>query len=358
MTIKIERLSGAAGDIGWITLDAEKSLNALTLEMIRSLSRTLTAWQADPTLRCVVMNGAGEKAFCAGGDVVALYHAMVDKDPGAIGLGDAFFEEEYALDVMIHTYPKPILCWGHGIVMGGGLGLMAGASHRVVTEKSRIAMPEITIGLYPDVGGSWFLSRMPGRVGLYLGLTGASLNGADALFLGLADFALPAVQKSDLRQALSALNWSNEDARNHAILSGYLRKSSAGFAQTLASSPVREHFDLIQALTDADSVEEVVAKITAYTGDDAWVSTGAQKLKIGSPSSAAIIFEIHKRVKHLSLKEVFAFELNLSRQFLRHPDFREGVRALLIDKDNSPKWNPALISDVNKQWTDSFFELI
>src|SRR6218665_970439 len=190
---------------GHATLNAPASLNALTLPMVDALHTQLQAWAADPQVAGVVLDGSGDKAFCAGGDVVGLYHAMRAAGPGRVPAdAAAFFEREYRLDHPIHTHPQPPPWWGHGIVMGGGIGLMAGASHRVVTPRSRLAMPEITLGLYPDVGGSWFLPRLPGRTGLFLALTGAPLNAADALWAGLADHAARAEDRGTLLEAIGA----------------------------------------------------------------------------------------------------------------------------------------------------------
>src|SRR5690606_3190798 len=190
-----ERAAGGGKRIAFAQLNAEKSLNALNQTMIDLLRPRLAAWAEDPAIACVVLSGSGDKAFCAGGDIIGLYRAMREHPGGPNPLVERFFETEYRLDYQIHTYPKPILCWGHGIVMGGGLGLMAGASHRVATERSRIAMPELGIGFFRDVGASWFLNRMPGRLGLYLGLTGSTLNATDALYAGLADYFVPAAQR-------------------------------------------------------------------------------------------------------------------------------------------------------------------
>src|SRR5690606_15192614 len=189
--------------IGIATLNVPRALNALSLEMIDLLKMQLDDWQQDARIAAVWLDAEGDKAFCAGGDVVRLYQSMVDTPTGERNhYAEAFFGREYQLDYLLHTYGKPVICWGHGIVMGGGLGLMSGCSHRVVTEKSRIAMPEITIGLHPDVGGSWFLSRMPGRTGLFLGLTGANINAADALYIGLADRAIGSGLKAQVFDAL------------------------------------------------------------------------------------------------------------------------------------------------------------
>ncbi|MAD21828.1 MAG: enoyl-CoA hydratase, partial [Halomonas sp.] len=174
--------------IGEITLNAERSLNALTLEMIEEILPRLNQWQSDERVVAVLLDSAGEKAFCAGGDVVNLYKAI--QGEGAADFPERFFENEYRLDYQLHTFPKPVICWGNGIVMGGGMGLLSGSSHRIVTETSRLAMPEVTIGLYPDVGASWFLNRLPGGAGRFLAMTGGQINAPDAVHLGLADRAI------------------------------------------------------------------------------------------------------------------------------------------------------------------------
>lgn len=341
--------------IAMATLSAEKSLNALNLDMIEALYAQLRAWEHDPSVAMVLLQGAGEKAFCAGGDVRQLRESCL----AAQGLNNPyaqdFFEQEYRLDYLIHTYPKPILLWGHGIVMGGGLGLMAGASHRVVTEKSRIAMPEITIGLYPDVGGTWFLNRMPGRTGLYLSLTGASLTASDALFLDLADFFIEAQQKNNLLNALQQAAWNQDRWHNHALLSKVLREFSHQTIAPLPASPVRAHYDFIQYITDCDSVLEIQTRLNEADISDTWVQKGRDALNHGSPTTAHMVFELYRRAKHWSLKEVFQFELGLSLQCCAHPDFPEGVRALLVDKDNQPTWQPATLAAVTPEWVAEHF---
>jgi enoyl-CoA hydratase/carnithine racemase len=326
--------AGGGMRLGVAQLNAEKALNALNLAMIRALAPQLRAWAEDPAIACVVLHGAGDKAFCAGGDVRFLRDAIIaEKGPGPNQQAQAFFSEEYRLDYLIHTYPKPVLLWGGGIVMGGGLGLMAGASHRVVTETSRIAMPEVGIGLYPDVGGSWFLPRMPGRAGLFLALTGAALNGHDALKLGLADHFLKAGERQALFEQLAGTGWSKAAADNHPILSMVLRSFADRAAEALPASNVAAHAGAIQHLTEGDSLAEVHARITGYQGDDAWLKRAASTLAGGSPTSAALIWEIQRRAKHMSLADVFRMELIVSLGCCAHPDFAEGVRALLVDKD-------------------------
>ncbi|HVW69399.1 MAG TPA: enoyl-CoA hydratase/isomerase family protein [Steroidobacteraceae bacterium] len=352
-----EQETAGGARIGFAQLNAERALNALSLDMIRLLDPRLRRWAADPSIACVVLHGAGAKAFCAGGDVRFLRDAILAQHDTAAPnpQAQAFFAEEYRLDFRIHTYPKPILVWGSGIVMGGGLGLLAGASHRVVTETSRIAMPEITIGLYPDVGGSWFLRRMPGRTGLFLGLTGAPLNGSDALEVGLADFFLRSADQQRLFEQLALERWSERSEDNRGVLSGVLRRLAAEATAVRPTSNVQTHAALIQQLTDGDSLAEVVASITGYAGEDTWLEKAAASLAAGSPSSAALVWELWHRARHLSLAEVFRLELIVSLQCCAHPDFAEGVRALLVDKDNQPRWTPPTLAGVTPQWVEEHF---
>jgi len=348
--ILFETLSTPSGHkIAVATLNSEKTLNSLSGPMIEALSPQLDIWAKDASVAAVILRGAGEKAFCAGGDIRALYTAMTAHPVGEdIPEANKFFRLEYELDKKIHTYPKPVLCIGHGIVMGGGLGLMAGASHRIVSEKSLIAMPEITIGLYPDVGASWFLNRMPGRVGLYLGLTGTRLNAADALFAKLADHFVPRAEHAALVETLCNARWSPEPRENHAILSGICRDFQHRSASLVPESPLRAHYDFIQEITDASSVHEIYDKFAMLQIEDAWVMAGKKGLMAGSPTSAGVIFEQLDHTLHFSLSECFEFEYRLSCSFAKHPDFREGIRALIVDKDNSPRWTPASVGELRR----------
>lgn len=343
--------------IGIATLNAPKSLNALTLDMIRRLDAQLQQWAADPRIACVVLRGGGTKAFCAGGDVRSVREAILAHhgQPAPNPQAHAFFSEEYRLDHRIHTYSRPILVWGSGIIMGGGVGLLAGASHRVVTETSRIAMPEITIGLFPDVGGSWFLSRMPGRIGLFLALTGAPINGADAMFVGLADFFVRSTDYETVLQRLTAVEWSTHAADNHVALSKQLRQFANDAAELKPTSSVRAYVDDIERLADGDTLAEVVASIVGYRGDDVWLQKAAATLANGSPTSAALTWELRHRTRHMSLAEVFRTELIVAVQCCAHADFAEGVRALLVDKDRQPRWTPATINEVSAALIEEHF---
>jgi enoyl-CoA hydratase/carnithine racemase len=331
------------------TLNAPKSLNSLTADMVDRLLPQLRAWRDDSRIACVLLRGSGDRAFCAGGDVVQLRDSSLARD----GRAEQFFEQEYRLDYLIHTYTKPIIVWGHGVVMGGGLGLLAGASHRVVTAQTRLAMPEVTIGLYPDVGGTWFLNRMPGRSGLFLALTGASINASDTLFLGLADRFLDHAQWDELVAALTSLDWG--DASGHGARINRVLRDLEARAGERPAQVVREHYDTIQQLTDADSLQEIVATITAYNGGDEWLAKAAQTLAGGCPATIGIIHEQLLRGRHLSLKEAFQLELVLSCNCMRFPSFAEGVRALLVDKDRRPIFAPATLAEVTPELIAAHF---
>lgn len=353
--VLFETLAGANGKkIGVATLNVEKNLNSLSLEMVNALLPQLQAWEQDATIACVWLQGAGEKAFCAGGDVKVLHDRIKEAGPQqAMSFCQAFFENEYRLDYLIHRYRKPLIVWGHGIVMGGGIGLMSGASHRVVTEASRLAMPEITIGLYPDVGGTWFLNHAPGRSGLFLGLTGANINAADALFVGLADRFIPASRKAAVMNALQAVQWSADVRQHDGQVTHVLRAHEE--LSALPASPVRTHYDVIQRLTDGDDCADLVSNILAHVSDDPWLGKAIATLKKGCPMTAHLVYEQLHRGKKWSLEQVFQMELIMSVQCCLHPDFPEGVRALLVDKDGNPQWQHSDVASVSADWIEQHF---
>lgn len=342
---------------GHATLNVPATLNALSLEMIDRLAPQLDRWLADPAVVGVVIDGAGDRAFCAGGDVRALQREIVAARAAgasaAPAVVPAFFEREYRLDYRIHTSPKPILCWGHGVVMGGGIGLMAGASHRVATHQTRMAMPEITIGLYPDVGGSWFLNRMPGRTGLFLALTGAQLNAADARFAGLADFVLAQADHDAVLSALSATCWSRNADSNHNNLSRLLDEMCD--EEGLSPSRLRMHYDRIDTVIGRRGLDAIVPRLQALAADaDPWLATAGKTFAHGAPSSAVLSSLMLQRARHLSLAEVFRLEYRVSVAATMAPDFAEGVRALLIDKDRAPRWQDDSVSAVDRARIESF----
>ncbi|GHE22750.1 enoyl-CoA hydratase/isomerase family protein [Halomonas urumqiensis] len=347
------------GRIGMAVLNAPRALNALSLEMIHQLADKLDAWALDPEIVAVWLDGSGEKAFCAGGDVVALYRSLIEQEGNASAdrdsqFAEAYFTAEYRLDYHIHTYPKPVMVWGDGIVMGGGLGLMAGASHRLVTETTRIAMPEITIGLYPDIGASWFLNRMPPGIGAYLGLTGAQLNARDAIDLGLADHVVARDQRQSLLEGLQEASYADRSAvalraAVQGVIDSFERRDVAPDGQ------VMPHLDHLQALVGQVDAATAVARILADGRDDDWLAANRGRLEVGCPISARLVWAMLERHAHTSLADAFRDELGLSVQCCRVGDFVEGVRALLIDKDKHPRWRHADVAQVSR---DDLFELM
>ncbi|SDG41549.1 Enoyl-CoA hydratase/carnithine racemase [Onishia taeanensis] len=332
-----ERPTGEGQLIGVATLNAPRALNALSLAMIEQLSARLSQWAEDERVVAVWLEGAGEKAFCAGGDIVALYKAIQSGEGGAFA--ETYFTAEYALDYQIHCYEKPLLVWGDGIVMGGGMGLMAGAGYRLVAETSLLAMPEISIGLYPDIGASWFLNRMPPGIGAYLGLTGAQLNARDALDLGLADRFVPRASREALFEALLAADFGNADGAQalQAVVGRVLdRFEDRGQAPVAQLWPHRDH---LQYLTACASASDAAARILDHGDQDDWLAANRARLAAGCPLSAQLVWQMTRRHSHTSLAEAFREELNLSVQCCVKGDLSEGVRALLIDKDKNPRWS-------------------
>ena len=360
--------------IGVAQLNAPKVLNGLSLEMTRLLSKKLKIWAQDSNIALVIFRGAGDKAFCAGGDLHSLHQSMTkntSNNPVNNSYAATFFAEEYALDYRIHTYPKPILMWGDGIVMGGGMGLMMGASHRVVTETTRMAMPEISIGLFPDVGGTWLLNRLPGNAGLFLGLTGAQLGANDALFAGMADYHIRRETWTKMLDILKDKNWKNVSDTNTSMFSKadladlahnhdqlHLALATIATEPDPLIKPLQEHFPLIRQACGGVDLERIVTRILKLSDhQDPWLQRAAKTLAHGAPGSARLTFELLNHNKLLSLAEVYRVEWVAGLMAASHGDFAEGIRALLIDKDKQPKWNPPKLEQADEQWVQKFFSL-
>ncbi|UAA40265.1 enoyl-CoA hydratase/isomerase family protein [Paraneptunicella aestuarii] len=354
--VLFEELACADGSkLGVATLNLPKALNSLNVVMVELLLAKLHEWKSQSDIGAVLLKGAGEKAFCAGGDVVALYNAMKDQ-PGQIPeLAQNFFREEYKLDYFIHDFGKPFIVWGCGIVMGGGMGLLMGASHRIVTETSRMAMPEITIGLYPDVGGSYFLNKMPAGCGMFSGLTGASINGADSIVLGLADYFNSSENLSEFTEQLQAIAWNDANA-----VSKLDELCIANTQANEALKPVAQfqlHIEAMQGLAQCSDLQSSIDYILAMPSEnDKWLSKAQANLKAGSPITMHLVYEQLNRAGELSLAECFQMELAMSYRCASLGEFQEGVRALLIDKDMQPKWQYATPAEVPADLVESFFE--
>ncbi|KAA3645934.1 MAG: enoyl-CoA hydratase/isomerase family protein [Proteobacteria bacterium] len=347
--LQVSTIDTGFGKLGQIVLDKPKALNAISTVMIEGMQQALDKWRDDDTVKAVWIEGSGDKAFCAGGDVVMLYHSMQSTPAGKIPeQAVEFFTKEYHLDHTIHTYPKPVIVWGDGIVMGGGIGLMAGASHRIVTERSMLAMPEVTIGLYPDVGASWFLNRMPAACGEFLGMTGARMSAADALFVKLADYAVASDHYTQLREAIG-----NTDG-GHDAISTVIHQHRSDTSQQ--DSTLYTHLDRINALMAPTDMTALVAGFEQLDDSDGWLYKATKGLLRGCPMTLYLVREQIKRAKHKSLSEVFAMELIMSTQCVLHPDLAEGVRALLIDKDNNPQWSVDSVAEITPAMVDEFFQ--
>jgi enoyl-CoA hydratase/carnithine racemase len=353
--IIFDELQAGSGKFGRVTLSVAATLNSLTLEMVDQLQHKLDAWRNDDSIAAIFIEGAGEKAFCAGGDVQALYHSAVATPGGPCEYAENFFTREYRMNYTLHTYSKPLICWGHGIVMGGGLGVMAACSHRVVTEKTRIAMPEVTIALFPDVGGSWFLNHMPGQSGLFLALTGASINAADAIYCGIADRFIASERKSEVVEQLLRQQWTTDPARNHALVRHVLRPFAEQSIGQCPGGQVEPHLGSINTLCDGDDIYQIIDNIVSLSTEDPWLSKAGESLAHGSPLAALWIARQLQQQRYSSLKEVFQSEILLVTNIVRHPEFAEGVRALLIDKDRNPNWQYKATRDVPADVLDKFF---
>jgi enoyl-CoA hydratase/carnithine racemase len=313
------------GRIGRIVLNRPQALNALDIGMIRAMTAALKGWRDQPAVHAVVVEAAGGRAFCAGGDIRTIRaHALA----GECDAIEAFFSEEYALNLMIDEYPKPYVALIDGICMGGGIGISVHGQMRVATEAATFAMPETAIAMLPDVGASFILPRLPGALGIFLGLTGTRMVGADAVHAGIATHFVRKAELSALSRVLP-----KDGVASVAVHAG-----------TLPPFSLAPHRAAVDRCFGAGSVAEIIARLEAEgTG---WARETLATLRTMSPSSVLWSFEVMRRGAQLSLADCLRMELKLTRYVTAHPDFAEGVRAMVVDKDRKPKWQPARIEDV------------
>ncbi len=346
-TVVSEVLSEVRGQVGFITLNRPRALNALSLGMVRDLMGTLLAWQNDARVLAVAIRGSNKEgpfgAFCAGGDIRFLHQAGSTGNPQI----EDFFTEEYALNHLIHNYAKPYIAFMDGIVMGGGMGISQGAALRVVTERTKMAMPETAIGLFPDVGGGYFLSRCPGRVGEWLALTGDTIGAADAMASQLADGSLPSDQQAAVWEALATQRFASGTAVKDYVASQFIAASASTVS---ARGQIDQYFSL-------PTVGAIVQALEAADGD--WERATAATLRKRSPLMLHVVLEQVRRARNMSLAD----DLRMERDMVRHcfnlrpgqSETVEGIRALAVDKDHAPQWNPGRIEDVTPEMVAPFF---
>jgi enoyl-CoA hydratase len=323
------------GRVGHILLNRPRALNALDLDMIRACDVILRDWHDDPHVHAVVIMGAGDRAFCAGGDIIALRDAQVS---GNRAVADAFFTEEYALNQMIATYPKPYVALIDGICMGGGIGLSVHGSYRVATEHAGFGMPETAIGFFPDIGATYLLPRLRGHLGTYLGLTGLRISGSDAVHAGLATHFVPRARLAELSTALAK--------DGPSVL--------AEFAEKLPPFSLADHLDAIERCFTAETVPEIVTRLGQE--DAAWAAAALKAMRTVSPSALFWTLQALRNGAELTLPEALEAEFRLTKTTMAHPDFVEGVRAMVVDKDRKPAWTPSRIEDVDPHKIDALFK--
>lgn len=335
----IARVEGAAGVI---RLNRPKAINAVTLEMFREVDQALDRFESDPAVSLILLEGAGERGLCAGGDIRALWESSRANGD----LGKILWREEYILNARIAKFPKPYVALMDGIVMGGGVGLSAHASHRVVTDQTRLAMPEVGLGFFPDVGGTYLLSHAPGEIGTYFGLTGQTMNGPDAIHARFADAVVPAVQLPTLREALTKVRPGATAAE--------VRKIIETFATDETGGPVAAMQARIDALFAFDRMEDIVAALRRDGSD--FARTTIRTLGEKSPRGMVVTLKLLRLARNSSsLQDCLVREYRAALEVFRSDDFREGIRAAVIDKDRSPKWSPPRIEDVTPEMIAPYF---
>jgi enoyl-CoA hydratase/carnithine racemase len=328
---------------GLIVLDRPRALNSLSLEMVRAITQALLAWRDDAAVAAIVIRSSSEKAFCAGGDIRFFHDVGRSTPQGGSALLEDFFTEEYSLNHLVHAYPKPYIAFMDGVVMGGGMGIAQGGV-RIVTDKTNMAMPEVNIGLFPDVGGSYFLSRAPGALGYYLGVSGVTINAADALYAGLADHYAPMAE----RAALEALLATTPGAELPRALAEYGSVHRAGASQLAADRVAIDHH------FSAGSVAAIVASLKA--DDSAFAVKTLQVMASRSPLMMSVTHELIRRGAALDVAGCLRMERTLVRHNFENGEVIEGVRALVIDKDNAPQWQPATLAEVTTAMVLRFFQ--
>jgi enoyl-CoA hydratase len=347
MSDEPEVLFEVRGGVGFVRLNRPGALNALSLTLIEAFDAKLRAWARDPAVHAVVVRGAGERAFCAGGDIRGIWEGGQIAEGSGDGPASMLFRREYMLIRRIKVFPKPYVALIGGIAMGGGVGLCVHGSHRVATERTMMALPETRIGLFPDVGSSYFLPRLAGALGLYLGLTGARLKAADACYAGLADHYVETARLAELENALAAADWYAGAAGS--IVSAVI----LDFESPPGAAVLAEQRAAIDRCFGQNSIQAMIAALQAEGGD--WAGKTLETLRACSPTSLKVTIEQLRRGAALDFDDAIVVEYRLSQAFLARHDFHEGIRAVVIDKDNAPRWDPAELVGVTQELVEAHF---
>ncbi|EEM16978.1 enoyl-CoA hydratase/isomerase family protein [Bacillus pseudomycoides] len=332
-----------------ITLNRPKALNSLSYDMLHPIGQKLKEWEKDDRIAVVILKGAGTKGFCAGGDIKTLYEARSNEV--ALQHAEHFFEEEYEIDTYIYHYPKPIIACLDGIVMGGGVGLTNGAKYRIVTDRTKWAMPEMNIGFFPDVGAAYFLNKAPGQTGRYVALTASVLKAADVLYIKAADHYMPSETLPTFLDAIEKVNWHDQNI--HITLKELINKyeTAPSVESELVSllEEIDQHFSF-------HTVEDIIHSLD--NADGSFASKTKETLLSKSPFSLKVTLKQLIDGKEKSIEECFATDLVLAKNFMRHEDFFEGVRSVVVDKDQNPKYKYKQLSDVSDEDVNRFFNLL
>jgi enoyl-CoA hydratase len=332
-----EIITRREGKVGWISLNRPKAIHALTLDMVHAMTAALMEWRSDDAVEAIIIDHAEGRGFCAGGDIAFLRESALEGGEA----GRRFFHDEYQLNHLLFTYPKPVIAFMDGITMGGGVGISQPAAYRIATENTRFAMPETGIGLFPDVGGGWYLSRLSGRVGQYLALTGGRLDGAECLAVGLANSYLASESLGDVKASIAA---------KPSDIDSILDKAAAA----APAAKIVEKSNDIGALFASDRYEDILAALSNSSSE--WASQQLQTLQAKSPQTCKVALrQLADSLNCADFAANMVMEYRIASRVLTRPDFIEGVRAVIVDKDNAPQWNPSTPEGVTDELIDSIF---
>lgn len=354
MSIQIREIPCRSGTLGVITLNSPATLNALSPNLLRAFQARLDAWAGDDDVCLVLVTANGDRAFCAGADLRELYGALGD-DSGIDPVKE-LFAPEYRVDYTLHTYPKPVITLAHGITMGGGMGLLQASRYRLITPDTMMAIPEATIGLFPDAGASWFLNRLPGSIGLFMGLTGARINASDATRVGMADLVIERRQQDELISRITDQYWTGEIAADDNRLFRLLNQIEEASQSNLPDSELARYEQDIARLCRRDELPRVVDRLLQSPPGNDWWNACIDRLRNACPVS---LWLLERQLSHglqMSLRDIFRMELVMVAHCVVLPDLREGIRARMIDRDQAPDWTHSSLTAVPEDTIERHFE--